>query len=252
MALFDNWSDKDLDENIAAKKSALEARRGDRNINNWLGGATNEIDSLIAEKERRAQASQKNELDNTLNDGGGLTSQSFEDMFRNGLESGKNTINESFIPQRQQAIEEAGVTGMLRQPGLLSAILAGIDTRKGNALRDLSLGLEGQKFGLNESRLNNQRTYNLARAGLNQGGNQFQQTFGLQKDQFGEQKRQNSMEDMFNQMTLDQAAQAGRDQKEANKPGTLDYLNTAFGGLSSLGKLAGGAGTAYTAFKGKK
>lgn len=174
-----------------------------------------------------------------------------DDIFNVGRTSGQTAIDEAFARERGSAIDEAAATGMLRQPGFLTKGLGDIDARRGNTLRDLFLGLEGQraesKLNLEntladraERALNNQRTFNLSRAGLNQAGNQFQSGLGFERDRFSEGKRRSAIDDIFGERSLDAAERVGRMQAEAAKPTFIDQFAKITGGL---GGLAGGIGS---------
>ena len=181
--------------------------------------------------------------------------QYLNDVFNIGKTSGTQSINEAYAPQEQQAIDEAGAAGLLRNPGYLTSVIGNLRAKKQANLRDLFSGLEGQRaqsgLGLEDTIFNRGVTNKglaLQKFGASQGANQFGQTLGLQQQQFGETKRQNQMSDMYNQMQLDQAQKAGDQMAEARKPGTLDYLNTAFAGLGQLGSVAGGVASLGSAF----
>ena len=65
---------------------------------------------------------------------------------------------------------------------------------------------------------------------------------GLQNRQFRSGQEQQDIANQLQRQELSIADQIGRAQAEANKPGTLDYINTGFGGLAALGGLGAGAG----------
>lgn len=268
LSVFESNAPQQLsDEELQTAINTLRLREGQTGID--LGVSKNFINVRgILEEELNKRASlanqekQKSELERILGGGGaggdsGISSDDFrmrqalEDIFNTGRTSGENAINESFAADRGRAIDEAGASGLLRTPGFLTKTLADIDARKSNAVRDLMLGLEGERargklgledtlFNRGETALNNKRSFNLARAGLNQGGNQFQQTFGLQRDQFGEAKRRASIDDIFTNRSLDEAERVGRAEADARKPTFLDQFAQITGGI---GNLASGIGS---------
>lgn len=84
-------------------------------------------------------------LEGDIRSGSDAQRKALEDIFSSGRTRGETALNESFAGERGRAIDEASAAGLSRMPGFLTKTLADIDARKSNALRDLSLGLEGQR-----------------------------------------------------------------------------------------------------------
>lgn len=224
------------------------------------GGASGPVfdpQAYLAEQQGAAQA-QRNAI---------------EDIFKTVTPQQTQALNEVFNQQRGQAIEEAAAAGNLRQPAFMSSVLGRMDADRGKAMADLfanlgskrsesllgveerlaeagrrgrefaaSLGQDESHFGRN---LDQSRRMNLAN--LLQGGGQFQQTFGLERDKFGEAKAQNALENLFNRESLAQADRLGKMQASANKPSALSQITGLVGGAGQLiGGISDLAGTFST------
>lgn len=293
-----DMTDQELHDQIIGLQNMVKNTTGNSEKYGYTSGAlynrlATQMQEEVNKRENdKAIASQKSELESILGGvgGGGISGgipssgydigalerdarsgadtqrKALEDIFSAGKTSGTNAINEVFANQRGQAIDELSAMGGLRQPGLVSKSLADVDARKSNSLRDLFLGLEGQRaqgrlgvesdiagrlergrefganLGQNESQfgrnLEQNRRQNLA--SMLQGGGQFQQTFGLEQNKFSNQKQRQSIDDIFNRQALDQADRLGRMQADAAKPTFLDQFAQVTGGI---GNLAGGIGS---------
>ena len=173
--------------------------------------------------------------------------QSLKDIFNTARTSGESNINRRFADDRGRAIDEASAARLSRMPGFLTKSLADIDARKTDTLADFFGGLETErargKLGLEDTlfgRGQSQQGLNLQKAGLLTGVNEFGQNLGFNREQFGEQKRRSTIDDIFNQKTLDQAERLGRAQAEASEPGFYDKFGAVTGGIGSL---LGGVGS---------
>lgn len=249
--------DDQIQEQIRLFRNLLDQRRdvpGDAAaINDHLA----RLEAEASNRQTTAKETQgRSEIERILGQGvqgqgeyEGRQRQNLEDIFNNARTSGETRLRESQASDRGRTIDEAAAMGLSRVPGFLTKTLGDVDARGQNSLRDFNLGLEGQRaqgrLGLEDTlfgRGTTQQGLNLQRAGLVQGGNQFGQNFGLQNAQFGEQKRQNSLQDIFNQNSLTQADRVGRLQADAAKPTFLDQFAQVTGGLGSL---LGGVGSLY-------
>lgn len=157
--------------------------------------------------------------------------------------------NDIFNAERRRAVDESGALGLTRQPSYLSSVIGDVDARRGKALSDILGTIGAQKFqslagveqGLGDA---SQRAREFATstdqsrrqslAGLLQGGSQFQQNFGLQREQLAGEGRRNSLQGLMDQYGLDQAERLGKAQADAAKPTALDQFSKVTGGLGSL------------------
>ena len=153
-------------------------------------------------------------------------------------------VKRQFNPLRARAADEEAALGRLRSgvSAAPEAPIQQVDAQQGNAFSKVISDILGQKAGgvLDYSKFGqNQATTQQQIANAK---NEFNQTFGFNKQQYSDQldyqNRALALQDMI-----------ARQQAEARKPGTLDYLGAAFGGLGALGSLATGAGIARKAFK---
>jgi hypothetical protein len=216
---------------------------------------TDHLSMLQSEKSKREIESKNKAQEDEIKKILGLADQNdeasraaYEDIFRQSADLGRQEISKNAVARRGRVLDEAGATGNIRQPGFLSYLNQNIDAQEGDELARYfgNLGLERSRgiLGLEEGKRNRA----LQAAGLIQGGQQFGQNLGLQTDIFGETKRKNTLEDIFNLASLNEAERSAKARAEAMKPGTLDYVNTAFKGLEAVGSLAGGASSAKKAF----
>lgn len=151
------------------------------------------------------------------------------EMFNTQQGQQARALDEMFAKDRGNAIEEAAALGNLRQPTFTSSTLNNIDAMKARAMQELfaSLGI-----GKNQALLGagaEGRNYNLNRAGqmagIQQGGEQFAQSLGFQKDKFGTQstlaKRQQDLDELFRRDSLSEQIR----KRDDEKPGLMDKLS---------------------------
>lgn len=148
-------------------------------------------------------------------------------------------IRAAFAPQRARVISDEAALGRLRSPASISNIARVDDSER----RATTEGL-GQ---LAASRASGELDIGKTIAGIlenqanrTQQGTQFGQTLGLQKKQLSNQVTQQDFENMLKNKELNVAGELGRAQADAKKPGILDYINTAFSGLTAAGTAAAG------------
>lgn len=153
------------------------------------------------------------------------------DYIQFAKEQGVQDINEQSDIQRGRLIDEAGARS--RQPGF-SNVLNLADQERARSIGNLIKSLRGQQAGTAFD------TETRAR--------EFGANLGLQKQQLGLQKyqtqlgQQNLEADRTYSILKDLQDRSDynkyMDKMESmNKPGTLEYLNTAFSGLTSIGNL---------------
>ena len=225
---------------IAEHIAGLEAELGSRSVKSEADKSKNELLSLFGGLTQEPTA---------VSDGS-RERDAFDAIYANASESGKRAIEGIYADERRRAINEAGVTGNLRSPGFQTNTLRDIDTRKVKSLTDLIQGLEGERAtglvglegnladrGFRERQLGLQRSQSLA--SLLQGGGQFGQTFGLEREKFGEEKRRNTLSDILDREALEESRASGKAMAEASKPSWIDQFAKVAGGA---GALAGGIG----------
>lgn len=150
-------------------------------------------------------------------------------------------VERAYAPAKGQMIEDLAAQGLLRSPASRLS-LNQVENEKQNSLTQALASLAGQQAQGGQALQN-------TLAQLSQQANQFGRDLALRKQQFGQEQYQYDTGLGLQRQQMNLASQIGRMQAENNKPGWMDYLNTALGGLSALGNAAGGAGTAYKAFK---
>lgn len=246
------------------KLAELQSEKDKRDLTNQQKEDMAYYENLYSGAPDNQQTFDLNAYLEDLTSGVGSQRQNIADLFKTQQEQGIRDIEAQYAPQRQQMIEEAAAVGGL-QPNFIGGNLANADAARNRnvsdyiarisgarsgALADVENTLAqrqqaGKEFAANLAQGQNQFNRNLALSkagalsGLRQGGRQFGQTFGLQRDIFNRGQAQQNLENLFNQRTLDQAERLGGQMAEARKPGTLDYLNTAFQGLGAGAKIAG-------------
>lgn len=153
-------------------------------------------------------------------------------------------VNSQFAPLRSRAADEEAALGRLRS-GVSAAPTSSIgqvDASQGNALSSVIGNILGQKASGTLDLTKYNQGLDLSKQSLAQAQNQFNQSMGLTQEKY-----QNDLNLQNQQLALSKLL--GQQQADASKPGTLDYLNTAFNGLSGLGNLFAGFGNAKSAYK---
>lgn len=185
------------------------------------------------------------------------------ELFGQQEEQQMRGLDERFMDQRKTAIDEAAATGNLRQPGFLTKGLGSIDALKARAAQELmsSLGL-GQSQAILDSRAN-ARTMGMnkasAMAGIKQGGQQFADSLGFNRERFGAdnvlQKRQQDLDELFRRDSLSESIRTRDDAK----PGLMDKIGKGvslgrnivggIGDIMDVGKKGVGAGASGGLFR---
>src|SRR3990167_6136416 len=150
-------------------------------------------------------------------------------------------IRASFIPQRERLASEEAALGRLRSPASITT-MARVDDAERQAMTQ---GLGQLAANRAQGELGIAGTIESILQAERAGGrqeSQFARQLGLQNRQFRSGQEQQDIANQLQRQELSIADQIGRAQAKANKPGTLDYINTGFGGLAALGGLGGGAG----------
>ena len=185
--------------------------------------------------------------DSTTNQISNIPSQvqgQLDNIYNPLQESALAKVRREFAPLRTRAIEEEASLGRLRSgvsaaPG--SAIQQ-VDANEGNALQEVIGNILQQKATGTLDLTKFGETLAAGERRAKESGQQFRETLGFNRQQYGDQQD-------YNNRALKLSEMLGRLQAEGRKPGTLDYLSTAFGGLGALGSLFTGAGALKTAYK---
>ena len=190
--------------------------------------------------------------------------KALEQIFGARQADGIQGIEQQFAPIRSKQIAEEAALGRLRSPISIPTI-SKIDEQKAQAISNLIRGF-GAERGRAEVGLESELAERLRRArefgvetglrGREQGfrerasladilqrGQQFDQTFGLQKEQFREQGRQFDIGQTGAEEERRLARQLGEAQAEASRPSGLSEITGILGGI---GQVAGGIGSFYT------
>lgn len=147
-------------------------------------------------------------------------------------------IDRNFGDARRRLIGEQAALGRLDQPNS-TANFQRLEAQRGQSLADAARSIRAQNLASQ-----NQIQGESLGAIQNQGN--FGAQIGLQRQSLQEQVRQFNEKQQTEQSRFRQEVALQRElarlQADANKPGTLDYIGTAFQGLSALGGLASGVG----------
>lgn len=139
--------------------------------------------------------------------------------------SAPERIARTFAPLRSRAIEEEAALGRLRSPvsAAPGSPIQQQDQLQANALSDtIDNILQNRASGsLDVARIDQEERR------IGQQAEQFGQNLSLQRDALRTTARQQSEANRI-------AQEIGRLTAQGRQPGTLDYLNTAFGGASAL------------------
>lgn len=274
-------SEKELNDYLQYFKTAVSRDRSSQNtgptVAGYAGANIDTLQRIEEEMNKRAASAKESEERQRIMDiyggGGGVSGgQSLEaslqastEAQRKALEDayaaeegmGARTLTDYLGKQRRNLIEEASAGGGGGRRGYLTQQLANQDAEAGNAMSDYIAKLRAGKgqamVGLEEGlqgRLLQGRGQDLQRAqslsSLLQGGGQFQQSFGLERDKFGYLKGRDTLSDIQDQQALQEARDLGRLQAEASKPTGLQQFGQIAGGVGSLvggiGGMAGGIG----------
>lgn len=166
-----------------------------------------------------------------------------DQIYGTAKDVGIQNIEDQFIPARRKAISEEANLGRLRSPASIP-ILGRLDEAKAKS--------QGQLFGqLATQRAAGEVDLSKTIENILNNKYQFGEDLKLRRDTLGENVRQFNEGQALEREGLSLAERLGRIQADAKKPGTLDYLGTAFSGLSALGGLAGGLGAFKSGGKGR-
>lgn len=149
MAIPQQTLDRLRDLNAAiARTAALQnpSQQDLSNIAQWQAEALNIQD----QSDREQQTEFAGMLDKTIPQTTGIDpaeQKAIEDIFNTRKTSQTNALNEVFNQQRGQAIDEAAITGNLRQPNFLAYQLGNQDAGRAKALTDMFSNLESEKSG---------------------------------------------------------------------------------------------------------
>lgn len=153
-------------------------------------------------------------------------------------DAGIQANDEQFGAARGRLLKEQAALGRLTQPAAQYNIrsLEGSNQKNiGDLIKSIyNTGLQ-QKYNAGNQTISDllnafTASQNYGMTGSMTGLNEFQNLRGINQ----------TAEEAAIEQAL--APYLGRIQAEANEPGTLDYLNTAFQGLGALGQVAGGVG----------
>lgn len=142
-------------------------------------------------------------------------------------------VEEAYLPQKQGLVQDLAGQGLLRQRNSrwsLDALDAAKQKSITSGLADINVSKATSGLDIGKTAQNllaQQRS-------LAQQGQQFGLDYGLRRRELGNQEYQADFDRGMAQQQLGLAAQLGRQQAEASKPGWMDYLNTGLTGLSSL------------------
>lgn len=173
------------------------------------------------------------------------------DLFGARRQDATSTLDDLFRQQRGTALDEAAVTGNLRQPGFLSSTVADLDASRSKSLSELLNQLTGQEAqaslnleadlageGLQGRGLDIQQGGVLG--GLLSGESQFGRTFGLDRDVFGEGKRQFDIGQLFGRDELSERVRDRKLREKQGKKSTFDKISQGLGIANSIVGLGSG------------
>ena len=247
---YESVGDSDLERRRRELKIALSGEQSKTNPDPQTLYNISQFQNELSDIEERIGVRQQSDLESRINaallpnsEESAIQRKALEDIFG----SQESSLNREFSQQRGNTIDELASIGGLRQPGLVTKSLANVDAQRQNALADL-FGRKGQaQLGLQDTLFNQ----GLAKANLAQGGQQFNANLGFQKQQFGESQRQNSLQNIFNQQSIEQADRLGRLQADASKKSDLEkYLGLGSGIGTGIGSILTGIGSARGPSKG--
>lgn len=180
--------------------------------------------------------------------------QAVGDIFGGQREVGIGALDELFNRQRGTQLDEAAVTGALRQPGFSSSLARGVDADRGKAIQELlgQLGIGEAQAQLGVGQREQDIGLDVARskAGIVSGESQFGRQLGLDREQF-EFGREfatsgRELDELFRRESLSEQIR-GREQQ---KKGLLDKIlvgsqiaSNIGTGIGSLGNLRKGKST---------
>jgi len=169
-----------------------------------------------------------------------------EQLFQAAKQQTTADAEEAYLPQKQGLVEDLAAQNQLGQANSRYSLNA-LEAAKNKSLTSAfgNVAVERAKGELTigttaQNLLANQR-------GLDQQANQFGQTLGLQRRQLNQSIDDSEYNRGLQRQQMGLAAQLGRQQAEASKPGWMDYLGLGFQGLGAIGGLAGGLGSAKKA-----
>ena len=167
-------------------------------------------------------------------------SQRVKDIYGTIESEESEGIRREFAPSVARAVESEAASGRLRSPvaaGRSSAIQVAREGER-NALSNLISKLA-------QSRASGEFSAAQSESELAQRARELQKGLGLERHKLLETQRQFDVGEETKRQGLRLSEIIGRLQAQGRRPGTLDYLNTAFGGLGALGSLGIGYKAAF-------
>lgn len=149
----------------------------------------------------------------------------------------KSDINDSYGETKQNVANDLAGQGLLTQP----TSRLSLDKLEGSKQKSLGQGLASLKAQQASGQVDLGKTVENMLAGerrAGEAGTQFRQGLGLQRDVFNAGQEQNAFSNRLGQQQLGLAEKIGKMQADANKPGWMDYLNTAFKGAGTAAQVA--------------
>lgn len=168
--------------------------------------------------------------DATSSAAGDSLSKRLDEIYGTIREKEAGNIRSEFAPSRRRAIEEEAASGRLR-----SGVSFGRDSAISRADENESKALSNLISQLSQSRATGEFEAAKSDKDLAERMRQFNKGLGLERSRFRQEQENEEARRAYDREALALSERIGRMQAEGRKPGTLDYLNTAFGGLSALG-----------------
>ncbi len=238
--VFDDFDNSERAEGIGTpERSAIE-----RFISSTGTNVGNAYDAQGAKQAEDAKAQRQAEIDAEVNKRtqSGLA-QKLDELYGNALNTGYGQIDQNAVAGRQKLVAEEAALGRLSSPASIvpisnydaqtqrskDALLGSISTAKAGGQLDIAKTIEG---------------ITQQNRGLAQNQNQFEQNLGLEK-------QKNLQDQQLGLQGLQQLDIQSQRAADAAKPGILDYVNTAVGGLGALGSLGSGLGAVGIGFNKK-
>lgn len=162
------------------------------------------------------------------------------DLYENVGQSEAENIRQAFAPSMKRAIEEEAAAGRLRSGVSYGRDSAIQKTRENeaNAIKDLFSNIARERAGGELQATLADRGFSQQDKELAQRAGEFTKTLGLNRQKLLQD--QNRYDDQMNMERegIRESSRLGKLMADARKPGTLDYINTAFEGLNAVGNVA--------------
>lgn len=156
-----------------------------------------------------------------------------DEIFKRSEAGVTDRINRQFDDIRGKAVAEEAALGRRGSPASRYTTNA-IDVERGRSLSDAIASLAGQRA---TGELDVSKAIEGILAGerrAKEAGSQFNKELGLRRMGLDESTRQFDLNRGLQERGFGLAERLGKLQADAYKPGTLDYINTAFKGLDTL------------------